>query len=219
MLLPVQVLPGVSSFVFMRTLRLVPSPHAAEQGLQWPQLPHLQVAGGHACVAQLLESSPLSVHGCPPWRSSSRARVRRSSPPPQVALQALQGTQSAQRQSTGQAVPHARCSVRVTVHGLSPVACTAARRRSDVPLQGAEHADQAPQSPQWQSAGHVCAPQRLSSLKALPQGNPPSRSCTTTRRVRMERPPPQLLLQRSHSPQADHLQSTGHACVLHVCLW
>lgn len=80
------------------------------------------------------------------------------------------------------------------------------------PSQGSEHTDQEDHSDQTQGTGvetQGSALQVVVSELAEKSHLPPKAEGVKTERLRDLEPPPQLLLQNPHSPQAPQVQSTG----------
>mmetsp|Transcript_58795 Transcript_58795/g.172550 ORF Transcript_58795/g.172550 Transcript_58795/m.172550 type:complete len:551 (-) Transcript_58795:262-1914(-) len=203
-----------------------PLPQVVEHSVQWDQASHfpsMQMSQG--CVLQgptwdLFTGS----QSFPPFcGETATCRLRRWEPPPQVQVQALQSSQSAQRQSvtTHMELEQGCTSAIFVVQPLPPGfgSCSMLRFRSCVPRHISLQSVHDSQGPMMQSGLPAMRPrapqgwvlQGCVSRRSFRGQAPPPCGITAMRRVRAVWPPPHSLSQADQASQAENLQSSGMA--------
>mmetsp|Transcript_47885 Transcript_47885/g.147682 ORF Transcript_47885/g.147682 Transcript_47885/m.147682 type:complete len:253 (+) Transcript_47885:299-1057(+) len=157
--------------------------------------------------------------------ATCKRRWRTFSAAPQVEEQALQSSQSAQRQYTGswqRRVQLPTSSEACAWHAVPPQLASLPTWRKR--LRSPPHLSQALHSPQssheqscgWHSAEQGARAQPSASDSASWQGAPPFAGGESSCRSRVREPPPQLALHVLHAAQGASWQSVGggpwHAC-------
>lgn len=147
-------------------------------------------------------------------------RLRVLVPPPQLTLQSGQASQESTTQSTGQLWVLQSCASEPEGQTLPPnLDSVKDRVRICWPWpQETEQSSQPCQAPTTQSTGHSSVLHERSSVRS-PHFAPPWLSLVLIPRVRVSRPPPQVLV---HDPQTDQFsisQWIGQGPSVHVCDW